>query len=85
MATPGDTGAKTFKDSVYGQDRGSTRVWGCQGRGKTGRKRRKLATTMKRKPGDQLEGWDHPNVVRALRNKPPPGSQRSMPTKVWKI
>ena len=34
LATPGET--KTFKDSVYGQDRGSTRVWGGRGKGKTG-------------------------------------------------
>ena len=76
LVTPGDTGTKTFKDLVYGHDRGSTRVWGGRGRGKTGRKRRKPATTMKRKPGDQLEGWEDLNVVRALGNKPPPGSQR---------
>ena len=36
LATP--SGTKTFKDSVYGQDRGSTRVWGGKGKGKTGRK-----------------------------------------------
>ena len=36
LATPG--GTKSFKDSVYGQDRGSTRVWGGRGRGKTGKK-----------------------------------------------
>ena len=36
LATPGES--KTFKESAYGQDRGSTRIWGGKGRGKTGRK-----------------------------------------------
>ena len=36
LATPGES--KTFKESAYGQDRGSTRIWGGKGKGKTGRK-----------------------------------------------
>ena len=74
LATPGET--KTFKESVYGQDRGSTRIWGGKGRGKTGRKRRKPATPAKKKSGDELEGWQDSNVVPALKNKPPSGSQK---------
>ena len=35
LATP--SGTKTFKESVYRQDRGSTRIWGGKGRGKAGR------------------------------------------------
>ena len=76
LATNGDTGTKTFKDSVYGQDRGSTRVWGGRGRGKSRRKQRKPATPTKKKAGGQLEGWQDPDVVRALGNKPPPSSHR---------
>ena len=73
LATPG--GTKTFKDSVYGQDRGSTRVWGGKGKGKTGRKQRKPAKPARKNTGDELEGWQDPNVVQALQNKPPLGSQ----------
>ena len=74
LATP--SGTKSFKDSVYGQDRGSTRVFGGKGKGKTGKKRRKLVTPTKKRPGDEVEGWQDPNVVRALCNKPPSGSRR---------
>ena len=76
LATPGDAGSKAFKDSVYSQDRGSTRIWGGKGQGKTGRKKRKPATPTKKKSGDQLERWQDPDVVWALGNKPPPSSQR---------
>ena len=59
-------GGKTFKDSVYGQDRGSTRVFGGKGKGKGGKHRQK-ATPQKQK------GWQDPEVSRTLQNKPPAG------------
>ena len=74
LATPG--GTKTFKESVYGLERGSTRIWGGKGRGKGERKRRKPLTPTKKKVGTRLEGWQDPNVIRALGNKPPPGSKK---------
>ena len=68
---PTTPGGKTFKDSVYGQDRGSTRVFGGKGRGKSGKHRQKATP---KKLQIKLKGWQDPQVVRALQNKPPPGA-----------
>ena len=67
LSLPDTHGGKTFKDSVYGQDRGSTRVFGGKGKGKGGKHRQK-ATPQKRK------GWQDPEVIRTLQNKPPAGA-----------
>ena len=62
-----------YGSSLYGQERGSTRVWGGKGRGKGGKRKPKnpKKTTPK---GQALEGWQDPEVVRALHNRPPPGA-----------
>ena len=57
-----------FSSSLYGLERGSTRVWGGKGRGKGGRRKPK-----KPKKKD-LQSWQDPEVVRALENRPPPGA-----------
>ena len=63
-----------FKESLYGREHGSTRVWGGKGRGKSGNKRKKK-TPQKKKPGPiPLEGWQDPQVERAKRNEPPLGA-----------
>ena len=79
----GSPGATTKKDtayrpggygsSLYGEEHGSTRVWGGKGRGKGGKRKPKhpKKTTQK---GQELEGWQDPEVVRALHNRPPPGA-----------
>ena len=63
-----------FKESLYGQEHGSTRIWGGKGRGKSGGKRKKK-TPQKKKPGPvPLKGWQDPQVERAKRNEPPMGA-----------
>ena len=57
-----------FSSSLYGLEHGSTRVFGGKGRGKGGRRKPKKS---KKKA---LQGWEDPQVVRALENRPPPGS-----------
>ena len=71
LQTPKTVG---FKESLYGQERGSTRIWGGKGKGKKGNKRKK--TPQKKKPGPVpiLEGWQDPQVERAKRNEPPMGA-----------
>ena len=71
LQTPKTVG---FKESLYGQERGSTRIWGGKGKGKRGNKRKK--TPQKKKPGPVpiLEGWQDPQVERAKRNEPPMGA-----------
>ena len=66
---------KGFKESLYGQERGSTRVWGGKGKGKTGRKRKRAPTKKKQQKGDgaEREGWQDPEVLRALRGEAPSG------------
>ena len=60
-----------FKELLYGQERGSTRVWGGKGRGKSGQKRKKT-TPQKKKAGPiPIEGWQDPEVERAKRSEPP--------------
>ena len=57
-----------FSSSLYGLERGSTRVFGGKGKGKSGRRKPK-------KPKKKvLEGWEDPQVTRALENRPPPGA-----------
>ena len=57
-----------FSSSLYGLEHGSTRVFGGKGRGKGGRRKPK-------KPKKKtLQGWEDPQVVRALENWPPPGA-----------
>ena len=68
---PATPGGRTFKDSLYGQDRGSTRVFGGKGKGKGGKHRQKATP---KKLQIKLKGWQDPQVVRALQNKPPPGA-----------
>ena len=79
----GSPGATTGKDtayrpggysgSLYGQEHGSTRIWGGKGRGKSGKRKTKnpKKTTSK---GQALESWQDPEVVRALHNQPPNGA-----------
>ena len=79
----GSPGTSTKKDtayrpggygsSLYGQEHGSTRVWGGKGRGKGGKRKPKhpKKTTQKEQ---KLESWQDPEVVRALHNRPPPGA-----------
>ena len=61
--------AATFASSLYGMETGSTRVWGGRGRRKSG-KRRKKADPKKK----TLEGWEDPQVQRALESRPPQGA-----------
>ena len=57
-----------FSKSLYGLEHGSTRIFGGKGRGKGGRRKPK-------KPKKKtLQGWEDPQVVRALENRPPPGA-----------
>ena len=57
-----------YSSSLYGLERGSTRVFGGKGKGKGGRRKPK-------KPKKKvLEGWEDPQVTRALENRPPPGA-----------
>ena len=64
--------APTFATSQYGAERGSTRVWGGKGMGKRGRHRKK--TQPKKKTPTVQEGWEDPEVLRTLSNKPPAGA-----------
>ena len=57
-----------FSKSLYGLEHGSTRVFGGKGRGKGGR--RKPVKPKKK----NLQGWEDPQVARALENRPPPGA-----------
>ena len=57
-----------FSSSLYGLEHGSTRVFGGKGRGKGGRRKPKKP---KKK---ELQGWEDPQVVRALENQPSPGA-----------
>ena len=62
-----------YSRSLYGQEHGSTRIWGGKGRGKGGRRKaKKPKKTTSR--GQVLESWQDPEVVRALHNQPPPGA-----------
>ena len=58
----------TFASSLYGMERGSTRVWGGKGHGKGGKRRKKAEPKKK-----TLEGWEDPQVQRALEGCPPQG------------
>ena len=62
-----------YSSSLYGQEHGSTRVWGGKGRGKGGRRKPK-APKKKTLKEQKLESWQDPQVVRALDNRPPPGA-----------
>ena len=57
-----------FKESLYGREHGSTRVWGGKGKGKHGRKRSKPKKDTR--PLEEREGWQDPEVLRALRSEP---------------
>ena len=59
----------TFASSLYGMERGSTRVWGGRGHGKSGKRRKKADPEKK-----TLEGWEDPQVQRALEGRPPQGA-----------
>ena len=61
--------AATFASSLYGMERGSTRVWGGNGRGKGGKRRKKVEPKKK-----TLEGWEDPQVQRALEGCSPQGA-----------
>ena len=73
---------RSFKESLYGKERGSTHVWGGRGKGKGGRKCKgipiKIPTKRKQQKldGDEREGWQDPALLRALREEAPTG--------VWK-
>ena len=57
--------------------------YGGRGRGKTGSKR-KQTPVAKKTPGPMplrpLEGWEDPNVIRALAGEPPAGVVRPQPS-----
>ena len=71
---------KGFKELLYGQERGSTCVWGGKGRGKAGRKRKGKPTKKKSQKGDgpEREGWQDPEVLRALRGEAPSGVRKAL-------
>ena len=78
--------AVTHKTSLYKQFRKEQAAlrrdardpnYGGKGWGKGGASRRKSATVVKKKPGTvPLEGWQDPEVVRALQGAPPSGTIR---------
>ena len=83
---------KTFGTSLYNQFRkeqaklrrdAHNPKFGGRGRGKTGPKR-KQAPAVKKTPGPvplkPLEGWEDPNVIRALAGGPPAGVVRAGPS-----
>ena len=59
----------TFASSLYGMERGSTRVWGGKGLGKGGKRRKKAEPKKK-----TLEGWEDPQVQRVLEGHPLQGA-----------
>ena len=61
--------ANTFASSLYGMERGLTRVWGGKGLGKGGKRRKKAKPKKK-----TLEGWEDNQVQRALEGHPPQGA-----------
>ena len=65
---------------MYGQERGSTHVWGGKGKGKTGRKRKRAPTKRKQQKDDgaEREGWQDPEVLRALRGEAPSGVHKAL-------
>ena len=64
--------APTFATSQYGADRGSTQVWGGKGLGKGGKHHKKGKP--KKKVATIQEGWEDPEVLQTLSNKPPAGA-----------
>ena len=78
--------AVTHKTSLYKQFRKEQAAlrrdardpnYGGKGWGKGGASRRKSKTVVKKKPGTvPLEGWQDPEVVRALQGAPPSGTIR---------
>ena len=68
-----------FKESLYGKEQGSTRVWGGKGRGKGGRKCKGTPTSTSTKKKQKLEeGWQDPAVLRALRGEPPTSIRKAL-------
>ena len=63
-----------FKDSLYGQEHSSTRIWGGKGRGKSGQKRKKTTPKKKKAGPIPIEGWQDPEVERAKRSEPHRGA-----------
>ena len=87
-----ETKPKTFGTSLYNQFRKEQAKlrwdahnprFGGRGRGKTGSKR-KQTPAVKKTPGPvplrPLEGWEDPNVIRALAGGPPAGVVRAGPS-----
>ena len=64
--------APTFATSQYGAEQGSTCVWGGKGMGKGGKHHKK--TQPKKRASTIQEGWQDPEVLRTLSNKPPAGA-----------
>ena len=71
LQTPKTVG---FKDSLYGQEHGSTRIWGGKGRSKAGQKRKKTVPKKKKAGQIPIEGWQDPEVERVKRSEPPMGA-----------
>ena len=71
---------KGFKESLYGQERGSTHVWGGKGKGKAGRKHKGKPTKKKPQKGDgaEREGWQDSEVLRALRGEAPSAVRKAL-------
>ena len=83
---------KTFGTSLYKEFRAEQAKlrrdarnpnFGGRGKGKSG-SRRKPATAVRKTPGPvplrPLEGWEDPNVIRALAGDPPVGAVRAKPS-----
>ena len=66
LATP-STSARTFATSMYGKERLP------QGRGKGKGGRKKPNPKKDSRPIEQWEGWQDPEVLKALQGAPPPG------------
>ena len=69
---------KGYKESLYGQERGSTHMWGGKGRVKTGQRRKKKVPVKKTAKTMGQEGWQDPDVLRALRGEAPSGVRRAL-------
>ena len=72
---------KGFKESLYGQEKGSTHVWGGKGKGKAGQKCKQVSTKKAKKliPDETgREGWQDPKVLRALRGEAPSGVHKAL-------
>ena len=59
----------TFATSTYGREK----LPQGRGEGKSGKKRKRQTPMKDTRPIEQREGWQDPEVMRALKGQPPPG------------